>query len=122
MRRISIRIVATLLALLLVTVGAIAAVAFLCTALYVVMAGMMSPPIAALASGGIVLLSAILFAGLVLAIGWKGARRGREDNLFVAGRAIGTFFSAEIRDLAEANPRASLLMSLLAGFIAGTRR
>jgi hypothetical protein len=122
MRSISTRILTALLALLFITVGAITAFAFLCTALYAFIAGMMSPPLAALASGGIVLVTAVFLAMLVLAIGWKGARRGKADNMYVAGRAIGAFFAREVQEFAETNPRASLFISLLAGFIAGSRR
>jgi hypothetical protein len=86
------------------------------------MSGLMPPPLAALVSGAIVLLTALLFASLVVAIGWRGGRRKREDRMFIAGRAIGLLLAERVQELAEENPRASLLLSLLAGFVAGARK
>ncbi len=122
MGRISARIVTILLALFIVLVGVAGAFALSCMALYAFMADMMPPPLAALAASAIVLATALLLALLVMAIGWGGRRRRGEDGLFAAGRAIGSLLADRVQEFADENPRASLLMSLLAGFIAGARK
>jgi hypothetical protein len=122
MGRISARIMTGLLALFIAMIGIIGAFALLCTALYAFMAGMMPPPLAALAAGAVVLMTAFLFALLVVAIGWSDRRRRREDSLFVAGRAIGALLADRIQQFSDENPRASLFMSLLAGFVSGARK
>ena len=122
MGRISARIVTALLALFVATIGIVAAFALVCTALYVFMASMMPAPLAALAASAIVLMITLLFALLMVAIGWSDRRGRKEDSLFVAGRAIGALLAGHVQDLADKSPRASLLMSLLAGFITGARK
>jgi hypothetical protein len=122
MGRISARIATILLALFIAIVGLVGAFALSCTALYAFMADTMPPPLAALAASAIVFATALLLVLLVLAIGWRGGRRRGEDSLFVAGRAIGSLLADRAQEFADENPPASLLMSLLAGFIAGARK
>lgn len=122
MGRIPARIAAILLAIIVALLGVVGAFVLSCVALYEVMAGVMAPPLAALVSAAIVLGGALVVALLVVAIGWRGVRRSSQDSLFVAGSAIGTLLADRVQQFAEENPRASLVMSLLAGFISGARR
>lgn len=122
MRGLSVRIATTLVAVLIATAGVVGAFALSCTALYAFLASVLSPPLAALAASAIVLVTALLLAGLVFAIGWRRGRRRREGSLFVAGQAIGALLADRVHEFADENPRASVLMSLLAGFVSGTRR
>jgi len=122
MGRIPARIAAILLAIVIVLLGVMGAFILCCVALYAAMAGLMAPPFAALASAAIVLAGAMLVALLVVAIGWRSRRRSGQDSLYTAGNAIGTLMADRVAEFAEENPRASLVMSLLAGFMAGTRR
>jgi len=122
MGRIPARVAAILLAIMVVLLGIMGAFVLACVALYAAMTGLMAPPFAALASAAIVLAGALVVAVLVVAIGWRGVRRSRQDSLFVAGSAIGALLADRVQQFAEENPRASLLMSLLAGFMSGARK
>ena len=105
------------LALLVACVGVVTAFAFVCLALYDGWLYVFSPAIAALVTSVTVLVVTALIVGMFVLMG-----RGRRDtsDAYSAGRTIGSLFAKRFRSYAEENPHASLLMSLLAGFAAGT--
>ena len=106
------------IALLVVCAGILASFAFLCVAVYDGWAAVVSPAAAALLSGACVLFAAFVIAGIVVLVG--RIRRRDSSDVFSAGRTIGAIFAKRFREFAEENPRASFLMSFLAGFAAGS--
>ena len=117
MRAIAERIAALLVGTIVVATGVLASLVFLCYAVFAYFATMLSPPLAALATASFVLLAAL--AGALALNGW--GRRPGLNHRQAADEAVGALLAAQFGSLAAKNPRASLLMSLAAGFLAGAR-
>lgn len=119
MRDLSVRLAIAAASLLLAGVGFIAAVGFLCVALYLQLTTMMTPPLAATTTA----LAALLFSLLVVLIGPKlafGSRRGRSSR--IAGdpaMEIGRRLGEEAFKYVKAHRSSTLIATLLAGFAVG---
>jgi hypothetical protein len=89
-------------------------------AIFAAFSSLMPPALAALATGFAILVATFL----IVAIGtvWARGRRRPEQDTHATGRALGAMFSGKFRDFADENPRASTLMSLVAGFFSAVGR
>jgi hypothetical protein len=108
-----------LAALLLAAIIALAGIGFLCLALYLALFQYLLPPMAALATAGVLLvLAALIFlAGRAASAITRSRRRSRDESLSTA--ALGELFGHEFSTHAAAHPHATLFASLLAGFTVG---
>jgi len=121
MGRFFARIALSIAALLVMVVAAFIAVGFFALALYLYLAGSMPPPVAALITGTLVLLLAVV---LVLV---TRPRRGYRPRLSDAEPASARQSAAELggelgrrlQDMARSHTTGSLLAALVAGFIVG---
>jgi hypothetical protein len=119
-RSIFARIGLYLIVAVIVSTGIIASFAFFCLSIYASLSDLMSPPLAALVTGFAILIVTFLVAATVTAL--ARTRRRPKDDTFASGLALGAMFAEKFRSYAEENPRASFLMSLIAGFMSGANR
>jgi len=115
-------------AVLIATIAVVGAVAFLCYAVFLLMAMYMPPPVAAVAAAA----SLVLFAIIVLLAGRsaiKTRRRKRPKDSPNPGyvlEAIEALFGVDIPDLASKNPYqttgVAFLLGILFGISPGLRR
>jgi hypothetical protein len=121
MRDLSVRLAIAAASLLLAGVGFVAAAGFFCVALYLQLATMMEPPLAATATA----FAALLFSVLVMLIGrWLafGRRRMRGGSSRIANdpaMEIGRRLGEEAFKYAKTHRRGTLIATLLAGFAVG---
>lgn len=90
---------------------------FLCYALFALLAAYLPAAAAALLTAAGILCTALL--GLLAMK--AGSRRRAADRPFAAGEALGSMFAESLKGLAAKNPTASIVASLLAGFVAGVQ-
>lgn len=104
-------------ALLIATVAFIGAVAFLVYAVFLAFALWMSPPLAAIATAGVL----IVFAVIVLLIGRAlVSMRGRaRDSDALTGDALGALLGFDVAALASKSPFISTGVALLIGLLFG---
>lgn len=115
-------------ALLIATIAVVGAVAFLCYAIFLLMAMYMPPPIAAVAAA----VSLVLFAIIVLLAGRSAIRTRRKKHPKDSPHpgyvieAIEALFGLDIPDLASKNPYqttgVAFLLGILFGISPGLRR
>jgi hypothetical protein len=119
MNRLIARVAITIAALLLAAIIALAGISFLCLAIYFALLQYLLPPMAALATAGVmfVLAALIFLAGRATSAMMRSRRRSREEPLSTA--ALGELFGHEFSTRAAAHPHATLFASLLAGFAVG---
>ena len=120
MRGIFKRVALFLVALVVACVGAAASFAYFCYAIFAAYAIILSPPLAALATGSTILIVTAALVGIAVAT--ARAPRRRESDTFTAGRALGSLFAEIFRAFAKEDSKASVLMSLISGFFAGAKR
>jgi hypothetical protein len=110
-------------AVVIATVVSLIAVAFFVLALFLFLAElMMSPPLAALATGGIILLVAVLIVVIGRAIASpKRAIKKRVDELGSAqsAAALGSLFGRKLHSYATSNKSAAALAALILGVAVG---
>jgi hypothetical protein len=94
---------------------------FFCFALYAALCSLLSPALAALASGAIVFISTVFIVVIANALGRAMTRRRLADNPIAAGRALGAMFARQFQSFSTKNPSASLLATLFAGFVSGAK-
>jgi hypothetical protein len=121
MRAIALRIAIMLVSIAVAVVGMATSFVFFCFALYAALCSVLSPALAALASGAIVFFSTIFVVLIANLLGRAITRRRLPDNPIAAGRALGAMFAQQFQSFSEKNPRASFLMSLFAGFVSGAK-
>jgi hypothetical protein len=122
------RLATTIASFFVATLVATAALGFLCGAAYLALLDLVSPPLAALATG----LGALVLAVLIVQIArlWsrgKGAsgrrRRARsergEGSAEETAAEIGGILGAQLAALTRSHTRSTLAVSLLAGFAVG---
>ena len=100
---------------------ALIALGYFILALYLLLAEYLVPPAAAVLSGIIVLMAALVF-GLIASTMFSGlARNGRDSTLGAAQTAadIGSLFGDKVQGFAHENRGASFITALIAGFAVG---
>lgn len=119
MRDLAARVVALLISLTIMCAAAAASFGFFCFAIFSWLSALMPTALAAAATGFAVLVPAALVVMAVHA--WLRARAPRRPSgdPFGAGLALGAVFARQFGSFVAENPRASLLASLAAGFLAG---
>jgi len=121
MRDLSVRLAIAAASLLLAGVGFIAAISFMCVALYLQLATMMTPPLAATTTA----LAALLFSLFVMMIGrWLafGRRGTRGGSSRIAGdpaMELGRRLGEEAFKYVKAHRSGTLIATLVAGFAVG---
>jgi multisubunit Na+/H+ antiporter MnhB subunit len=121
MSRFFARLAISIAALLVMVVAALIAVGYFAFALYLFMLGSLSPPLAALATGILVLLLAV-FLVLVTrplprkrrATATESSREARENAAELGGE-----LGRRVHGLAKAHKTGALLAALVAGFAVG---
>ena len=123
MRRFFARLTIWLALVLSAVLTALIAIGYFMFALYLWLAMYLVPPAAAVISGVIVLLTAVVLALIASSLfgGLGVARRERDSTLGAAETAadIGSLFSDKVQDFASMNRGTSLLTALAAGFAVG---
>ena len=116
------RVALSIAALLVMVLAAFIAVGFFAFALYLFLATYMAPPVAALMSGVLILMLAVI---LVLATRTGSGRRGRRGNAAAEREAretaaeVGGELGRKIQGFADAHRNGSLIAALIAGFAVG---
>jgi len=119
MRALVTRVAIMLVSLVVAAVGMATSFVFFCLALYAALCSLLSPALAALASGTIVFIGTVCIVLIANALGRAMTRRRLADNPIAAGRALGAMFARQFQSFSAKNPGASLLMALFAGFVNG---
>lgn len=115
---------ALFLALALIALAvAVVAIVFLCKALYIALLGVASAPVAALATGLVTLLGAVLIvlAGVFATRRPITAAKGHSSPTDAAGLAgeLGGLLGEELSSFARTHLRGTMMASLAAGFAVG---
>ena len=103
---------------------ALIALGYFILALYLLLAEYLVPPVAAVLSGILVLMAAVVM-GLIASTMFGGlARRDRDRDSSTLGVAetaadIGSLFGGKVQDFASMNKGTSMLTALVAGFAIG---
>ena len=122
MGRLAGRVAAALAVAAILAVLALAALGFLCAALYLGLARVVEPPMAALLTGVVVLAVVVVLAALAVVVAWLTGRRGGggqpRDAAGLARRA-GEALGVDLQALAKGHARTLTLSALAAGFAVG---
>jgi len=123
MRRFFARLTIWLALVLSAVLTALIAIGYFMFALYLWLAVYLVPPVAALISGVLVLLTAVVLALIASSMfgGLGRNERGRDASLGAAETAadIGSLFSDKFQGFASMNRGTSILTALAAGFAVG---
>jgi hypothetical protein len=118
-REFFLRFVVILVAVVITCAGVTAAFGFFCFAIYAWLATALSPALAAVLTGLLILVG----TGLIVACAgaWLRVRfrRPKDKSPFAFGKALGELFGVQYRAFMKDNPSASTIMSAVAGFMAG---
>jgi hypothetical protein len=119
MRALVTRVSIMVVSLAVAAAGMATSFVFFCLALYAALCSVLSPALAALASGVIVFISTIFIVLIANVLGRAVTRRRLADSPIAAGHALGAMFARQFQSFSAKNPGASLLMALFAGFVSG---
>jgi uncharacterized membrane protein YbhN (UPF0104 family) len=119
---LAIRIGVVVVTIVIACAGLSASFGFLCFAIYAWLSTFMPAAPAAVVTALAVLLGTALI--VAAAIAWLSARSRRrvEKGPFAFGKALGEMFGERYRSYMAEKPNASLLVSLVAGFMSGADR
>jgi hypothetical protein len=100
---------------------ALIALGYFILALYLLLAEYLVPPVAAVLSGIIVLMAAMVFGWIASTMFGGLARNGRDSTLGAAQQAadIGSLFGEKVQDFTQMNRGTSFITALIAGFAVG---
>jgi hypothetical protein len=122
MRRLIARIAISIALLLIALVAAVVALGYFAFALYLLLVAYLVPPAAAVVSGLIVLVIALIMVLIARALLPGSGRRQRHASPLSAmenAAEVGSLFSDKMHDFADTHRGTSMMVALIAGFAVG---